>query len=354
MHFQLSLVISQPSFPTRLAYGLNYRPEIGGATPGTWIIFQVNGESFLPNLWSGRNKYMSKIAQVSRAHLVSRTALLLFGVFCASTATIFVKASRELPLLMTAGRLLIAALVLTPFFLRELKAAPGDFGWRQFGWACLPAVVLAINMSIFVVGARMTQAADAGLIVSLTPLAMPFFLWWLMREKINRQEVFGTLVMLAGILVLFGGNLHASHTNFIGDMIVVASMLALTGYLALGRKNAARLSLWLYIVPLYWVAGLICLAAALFFVNPIKAYAMPDLLAILGLGVISTALGQTLLNYSFQHFRGQTVSLTLMLLPLFTGAMGYLFFGEIPHPSFYLAALLISAGIFVALRSNQA
>lgn len=285
---------------------------------------------------------------------VPRAALLLFGIFCGSTATIFVKASREQPLLVAAGRLLIAALVLTPFFLRELKVAPGNYGWREFGWACLPAAVLAINLSIFVVGARMTQAANSGLIIGLTPVAMPFYLWWLMREKINRQEVLATLVTLAGILVLIGGNLHTSRTNLIGDMIMVASMLALTGYLALGRKNAARLSLWLYVVPLFWVAGLICLAAALFFINPVKAYAMPDLLAILGLGVISTAVGQTILNYSFKYFRGQTVSLANMLQPLFTGAMGYLFFGEIPHPSFYFAVLLIAAGIFVALRSSQA
>jgi len=296
---------------------------------------------------------MQKTTQSPRAQLVSRTVLLLFGIFCASTATIFVKASRELPLLVTAGRLLIAALVLTPFFLRELRAAPGNYGWRQFGWACLPAAVLAINMSSFVVGARMTQAANAGLIISLTPVAMPFFLWWLLREKINLQEALGTLVMLAGIMVLFGGNLQGSPTDLIGDMIVVISMLALTGYLALGRKNTARLSLWLYMVPLYWIAGLICLAVALFFVNPVKTYAMPDLLAILGLGVISTALGQTILNYSFNYFRGQTVSMALMLLPLFTGAMGYLFFGEVPPPFFYFAALLIAAGIFMALRSSQ-
>lgn len=102
--------------------------------------------------------------------------------------------------------------------------------------------------------------------------------------KINRQEVLAPLVNLSGILVLIGGNLHASHTNLIGDMIVVTSMLALTGYMALGQKNAARLSLWLYVVPLLWVAELNCLAASLFFVNPVKAYAMPDCSPSLGWG----------------------------------------------------------------------
>lgn len=101
-------------------------------------------------------------------------------------------------------------------------------------------MVLAINLSSIVVCARMTQAANAGLIIGLTPVAMPFY------------------------------------------------------------------------------------------------------------------LGQTILNYSFKYSRGQTVSLANMIQPLFAGAMGYLFFGEVPHPFFYFAVLLIAAGIFVALRSSQA
>jgi drug/metabolite transporter (DMT)-like permease len=298
-------------------------------------------------------KEKAKSTQAFNERLLFQAALLLFGTFCASTATIFVKASHEQPLLVTAGRLIIAALILTPFFLRELKAAPGNYGWKQFGWACLPAVVLSINLTSFVFGARMTQAANAGLIISLTPLVLPFYLWWLMREKINRREVIGTLVMLAGILVLIGGNLNISHSNFIGDMIVLGSMFALAGYMALGRKNAARIPLWSYVVPLFWVAGLICLVTALFFINPIKSYAMSDVLAILGLGVISTALGQSILNYSFKYFRGQTVSLSIMIIPLFTGVMGYFFFGEIPYPSFYLAAFIIAIGVFIALRPGQ-
>lgn len=297
---------------------------------------------------------MFNIYQGRRGQLVPQAALLLFGIFCASTATIFIKIGHEQPLLVTTGRLLIAAVALTPFFLRELKAAPGQFGWRQFLWVCLPAVILTLNLTSFVVGARMTQAANAGLIITLTPVAMPFFLWWFMCEKINRRESIGTLVMLVGIVVLISGNLYISRTNFLGDMIVLASMLAYTAYLALGRKNAARLSLWLYIVPLYWVAGLICLTVTLFFVNPIKAYATPDVLAILGLGVISTAAGQTILNHSFKYFRGQTVSLTTMVNPLFVGTMGYLFFGEVPSISFYLATLLIAAGTIIALGSSQA
>ena len=62
--------------------------------------------------------------------------------------------------------------------------------------------------------------------------------------------------MLVTILVLIGGKLHTSRANFIGEMIVVASMLAMTGYMVWSR--AGRMppaSIWLYVVPLYWVAS---------------------------------------------------------------------------------------------------
>jgi drug/metabolite transporter (DMT)-like permease len=296
---------------------------------------------------------MSVNIEVRKGRLAVRAALMLFGIFCASTAAIFVKASDEQPLLVAAYRLLIAALILSPWFFRELKASRGAYGWQQVAWSALPAAILAINFSSFVVGARMTQAANAGLIIGLTPVVMPVNLWVINRERINRREIFGSLFSHAGIVVLLGGNLHLSRTNAVGDFICLGSMLALAGYLTLGRKNASRISLWLYIVPLYFIAGLTCLTGALFFINPIKSYTLSNVLLFLALGVISTALGQTLINYSLRYFRGQIVSLANMLLPFFTGVMGFLFFGELPTPAFYVATVLIGIGIFAVLFSNH-
>ncbi len=279
----------------------------------------------------------------------ARFLLLLFGVLCGATAVIMIKASDEHPLLVASFRLLVAGVVLLPLFLRDLGRFEGEYGWKQLVWTVPPAVLLAVHFMSWVIGARMTQVANASLIANLTPVVMPFFVFVFFQERILRSEVLGTLLTLAGLALLTGANLHVSPTSFHGDLICFGSMLAFAAYLALGRKNGARLPLWLYMVPLYTLAGLICLATAVFFINPIKAYSLANVLYILGLGIIPTVFGHSILNYSMKFFRGQVVSVTNLNQPIFAGFLGYLLFREAPGPLYYAAAALIVAGVLVVL-----
>ena len=295
----------------------------------------------------------------SRQQIILRFLLLLFGVICGSTAVIMIKASTEHPLLVAAYRLLVAGVVLFPFFWRDLKLASQDnptvrpYTWQMLGWTLPPAVLLAVHFMSWVIGARMTQVANASLIANLTPVVMPFFVWAFFRERVNRQEIVGTLFTLIGLFVLTGSNLNVSQTSFNGDLICFGSMLAFAAYLALGRKNGARLSLWTYMVPLYLIAGLICLITALFFINPIKGYTSTNILLILGLGIIPTVLGHTILNYSLKFFRGQVVSVTNLTQPIFATLLGFLFFAESPRPIFYLAAGIILGGVLIVLNASR-
>ncbi len=282
-----------------------------------------------------------------------RFLLLILGVMMGATAVIMIKASTEHPFLVSSYRLLVAALVLSPFFLRDLRNFEGHYGWREFSWSLLPAVALAVHFMSWVIGARMTQVANASLIANLTPVAMPFFVWIFFSEKINRQEVVGTAFTLAGLAVLTGSNLRVDKADFTGDVICFGSMLAFAMYLALGRRNGGRLSLWLYMVPLYFTAGVICLLCALFFINPIKPYSLENILFMVGLGLIPTVFGHTILNFSLKHFRGQVVSVTNLAQPLFAGLMGFIFFNEKPRPVYYLAAGMIFAGILIVVNASR-
>jgi drug/metabolite transporter (DMT)-like permease len=284
---------------------------------------------------------------------VVRAILLIFGVFCGSTAVIMIKASDEHPLLVASYRLLVAAAALLPFFIRDLKYTAAPYGWKQVGWSALPAVALAVHFMSWVIGARMTQVANASLIANLTPVAMPFFVWIFFSERINRQEIIGTLFTLAGLIILTSSNFQVSKTNFIGDLICFGSMLAFAFYLALGRKNGSRISLWLYMVPLYLIAGIICFLCALPFINPIKSYTLANLLYMVGLGLIPTVLGHTILNYSLKTFRGQVVSVTNLTQPLFAGFLGFFIFHEAPKTVFYGAAGLIITGVIIVLLASR-
>lgn len=295
---------------------------------------------------------MLSTAKPHRDRTVLRAALLLLAILMGSSAVIMIKASTEQPFLVASYRLLIAALVLSPFFYRDLKNFDGTYGWKQIGWSTVPALVLAVHFMSWVVGTRMTQVANASLIVNLTPVVMPFLVWAFFREKINRQEVLGTLFTLAGLFVLGSTNFRVSKTSFSGDLICLGSMIFYALYMALAARNRSRLTLWLYMVPLYFIAGVICLLCALPFINPIKPYTTLNVLMIVGLGLIPTVFSHTVLNYSMRFIRGQVVSVTNLTQPIFAGLLGFLIFGELPRPAYYAAAVLIFTGVVIVLFSD--
>jgi drug/metabolite transporter (DMT)-like permease len=291
---------------------------------------------------------------------VLHAALLLFGVLCGSTAVIMIKASTEHPFLVASYRLLVAGGVLLPLFFRDLKAwrsrqgEPGyePYSWRQVSWSLVPAVVLAIHFMSWVVGARMTQVANASLIVNLTPVFMPFYVWVLFRERVTGLELLGTVFTLGGMFALSGSHVSLSSVSFQGDLICFGSMLCFALYLALGRKNSGRLPLWLYMVPLYLIAGVLCFLCALPFVNPMKSYTLLNVALMVGLGLVPTVVGHTVLNYSLKFFRGQVVSVTNLAQPIFAAVLAFFLFRELPAPAFYLSAALIFLGVVIVLYSG--
>jgi len=273
---------------------------------------------------------------------------LLFGVFCCSSAVIFVKESAEHPILLASYRTLVAAIALTPLFLRDAKKHREHPLSAHVRTALLPGVVLGLHFISWIIGARMTTAANATLIVNLNPIVMPFLMAAMIQETLTRPEFTGTLSALAGIVLLAWTDFNLSRTYFWGDVLCFLSMILFSYYLALGRKNRHIQSLWLYVTPLYYLTALFCFLCALPLVNPIKPYPLKEIVLILGLGIVPTILGHSILNYSMQQLRGQVVSVINMAQFIFAGILAFFRFGEIPDRVFYLASVLIIVGAGLA------
>jgi drug/metabolite transporter (DMT)-like permease len=275
--------------------------------------------------------------------------VLVFGVFAASTSVLMIRWSDEHPLLVGSYRLLIAAALLIPLFLRDLRRRGRGYAPGDLIQTLLPGLALAFHFIAWIVGARMTPAANATLIVNMNPVAMPLFALLLHREVVTRGELAGTAVAIAGVILLGISDFSMSGGTLAGDLICFASMLLGTLYFALARKYRSRVSLWLYVVPLYAVSGLFCFILSLFFTDPFKPYTPNNLLNILALALLPTVIGHTAFNYAMRKFRGQPVALASLGQFVFAGILGYFFLGEAPAPLFYISSALAAGGAFIAI-----
>ena len=280
-----------------------------------------------------------------------RYVLVFIGVFASSTAVIMIRMSHTHPATLAALRLLIASVLLAPLFWRELRqhrAAYTRGHWQRSVW---PAVLLAVHLISWGYGSRMTFTAQASLIANLVPIALPFYLHWIVGERINRIEILGTAIALGGVALLTARAALTHSGDFMGNLVCFGSMLAAAGYVALGRRNRDFPSLWLYVVPVYLQAGLICLAVSLPWLGAFEAGSGREWLLMLGLACIPTIIGHSMINYGVRHLRGQIISLCNVLQFVFAGGMAYVLFHEQPAPLFYAASTIVVAGVALVIFS---
>jgi drug/metabolite transporter (DMT)-like permease len=280
--------------------------------------------------------------------------LLLIGVFACSTAVIFIKVSQEQVVWLAAERLLIAAVALTPLMIRDWRRHHERLRLRDLTHTIGPGVILALHFITWLYGARLATSANASLLVNLVPIAMPFFLYFMLRERITRRELTGTGIALLGVAILGAGDLNLSAEYLKGDLICLFSMLLFCVYLVYGRKTRTIKSIWLYMTPIYFISGLTCAAVALLTgMQPLGHYPPLELAMIFSLGIVPTIFGHTLLNHALQNMRGQIVSIVNELQFVFAGVTAYFVLGEVPQWTFYIAGALVMGGMVVVLQKHE-
>jgi len=279
--------------------------------------------------------------------------LLLCGVFACATAVIMIKSSTEHALLLAAYRLFVATIVLSPLFFNVLKKQSREYLWKNIKSCILPAISLAFHFITWIIGARMTLAANSSLIVNMMPVAMPFFLYFIIKEKITKIELFGTIIALSGVIILSYNDFHIDITTAAGDILCFISMMFFALYLVLSRRYRKTTNIWLYLVPLYFIAGLFCFILALFFINPIKAYSLNNILYILGLGIIPTVFGHSIINYCMRRMRGQIVTIINLSQFIFAGILAYFLLHEKPSSFFYLASFMAVLGAVIIIQNKK-
>jgi drug/metabolite transporter (DMT)-like permease len=289
---------------------------------------------------------MSRASWNSSRHIL----LLALGNLACCTSILFIKASTMHPVLLSAYRLIVAAAVLSPLFFSAWREHRDTFSVRSLNVAVIPGALLGLHFISWIMGARMTPAVNSTAIVNLIPLVSPALLFFFAGERLNGREWQGSLVALGGVLLITGRDYHLSEQYFWGDITCFTSMVLAACYLVLGRRNRHFPSVWLYLVPLYAAGAVVCLVASFWFEPPFSVnYGWFEWAMMLGLAMVPTVIGHSLLNYSLRHFRGQVVGLSNFSQPLFAGLFAFLFLNEIPDPIILPAGILIAIGVTIAL-----
>lgn len=249
------------------------------------------------------------------------------------------------PFWCLAIRFGLATAVFALFFGRRIFASLRSV--RLSAW--LPAAVcMAVSYICCNVALDFTSATTVGFLVALPVVFTP-----ILSSLVNRLRYPLTFLPFQGAVVL-GLYLLCSNggalTFGLGEILALASSVALAGALVFGQKGLAELDAISVAGSQIGVAFVLSLICALLFepLVPLGDVAPFAWVTIAFLAFLSTCLTFFLQNCALEKLPSTTVSLLLTGEPVFTAVFSYLLLGETLSHMGWIGASLIVASVVLA------
>ncbi len=279
-----------------------------------------------------------------------KTYLILFGgVFALSTSAIFVKIADAPSAIIAFYRLLIAGVVLLPFFLLSSKsrleiAVLQAREWRQIIAAGL---FLALHYVMWFESLKFTSIASSTMLVSMQPLFSLGLDRFVQHRKIKRTALIGCIVALVGCIIIGAGDLRISGESLFGDILAFAAAGVIALYFFVGetvRKNVSALT---YSVLSYLISAVILAAYSILQDEAFGGYSNETWLSFIGLALIATIGGQFVFNLLLKKVSASAVTMSILGEPIGTCILAYLLLNEGVMLQQFIGIAVIMSGMTI-------
>ncbi|NJD58380.1 MAG: DMT family transporter, partial [Anaerolineae bacterium] len=139
---------------------------------------------------------------------------------------------------------------------------------------------------------------------------------------------------------------------FLGDMLAICGAIAGAGYLLIGRKLRAKMSLVGYISLVYGMAAVVLVIIMLSAGEKAFGYSPQIYLWLILLAVIPQLIGHSTFNWALGYLSAAFVSITLLGEPIGSTILAYFILDEKPTSLKLLGGGLILVGIYITSRSE--
>jgi S-adenosylmethionine uptake transporter len=239
--------------------------------------------------------------------------------------------------------------LLGPVFLARRRPWPTRVALRLHWWRGLAA---GASVLLFFWGLVRVPMAQSVALTFLAPLIALYLAAATLGERIRRSAIWGSLVASLGVLAIAAGEVaaQASTAHVLGSLaILVASLLYAISLILLRRQAQVADSLEVALFTSVVLGGVLLIGAPWFSGWP-SAAELPRIAAAAALGSISAVL----LAWAYARAEAQVLAPVEYTAFLWSGALGWLVFGERVSPYTVAGAALIIAGCVVAIRGNAA
>ncbi|MCB1235150.1 MAG: DMT family transporter [Verrucomicrobiae bacterium] len=229
---------------------------------------------------------------------------------------------------------------------------------RYWGWLWAPGMFFAGDFWVWHWSFEHTSVANSTLLANVAILYVTLFAWLVWRERLSRPFVAGALLAFGGVTALLLSSKNrvppTDGNPVFGDFLALMTAFFYGSYqLTMKRYRRERSAP----VLMFWasaVAAALLLPLAAIHRDPFLPATAKGWWPLLALGVISHACGQGSIAYGLGGVPSSLASVTLLVQPLMTAALGAVILRQPLVPLQIAGGGAVIVGLFLAIRGQLA
>ena len=262
------------------------------------------------------------------------------------------------PFVLLEIRFLLATLILyllhwlSPAKQKKIKVHLGELTQRDWFYIIGQALCAGVFFNgLMLTGLRYTDANVGGIITTALPAITVFFSWLILNESISTQKILCIIFATLGLLSIALDKMHgvASVHTFLGDGLILLSMVPEATYYIMCKKYNNRLPLFLTSAVLNGINAVLLLPALLVF-----DWHPSSLCTLLWMANFLTGLNSGLFYVLWlsgtQRVDGMMTSLSTALISISTTLLAWIILGERLSPTELAGMGMVLFSIFLYAR----
>lgn len=269
---------------------------------------------------------------------------LAIGILCISFSPIFVKLAGVSPIGAAFYRVFVAWICLIPYCIIKKKFRVDK---RQLIVALTAGVVFALDVAIWNISLLKISATVSTLIANLAPVWVGLFSFLIFRKRSGILFWIGTVIAIAGMIVLVGYQ-HILHLQLnAGILLAVLASLFYAAYIMITKTIMSKIDLFSFMFYAMLGASLFLLIVSTAMGNSLVDYSLKVWLCFIGMGLLCQLGGWLTINYAIRYLESTKVSIALLSQTVFAALLAALLLHERLVLNEIIGSVIVLSGIAV-------
>ncbi len=276
---------------------------------------------------------------------------LLIGVIAISIFPVLVKWAPVSGISSAFYRMAIAVVFLLPYvlFKKQLQKPEGSLWLPIF----ICGILFGSDIAIWNLSIHYSNATQATLLTNLSPVWVGIGSAIFLNDRPARQFWIGTIVALAGMVILMGLDTFTQMRFDKGFLMAVTSGLLYASYMIVSKRVLNRINIVSFMTYSMIISSVYLFIICLVMQQPLWNFT-PTIWGVLSIqGLICQLLGWLTISYAVQKLDAQQVSLSLLSQSVATGLLAWIFIDEKVSLQMIVGGIIILIGIGITFMKKK-